>query len=88
MGSGGGVHSAWLVLAMIVLLFIFAAIRDPLLTVLIACLLCFAGNALEVLLDAAVGDAAWTAENRNAVSANTPHSTIQAPPPARSWDTP
>lgn len=55
-----------LVLAMIVLLLIFAAIRDPLLTVLIACLLCFAGNALEVLLDAAVGDAAWTAENRNA----------------------
>lgn len=55
-----------LVYAMVILLSVFAATRNPVMTVLSACLLFIAGNALEVLLDAAVSDNAWISENRNA----------------------
>jgi len=55
-----------LVSAMTALLIAFAATKNPVITVISACLLFVAGNALEVLLDAAIGDAAGTETNRNA----------------------
>ena len=51
---------------MTALLIAFAATKNPVITVISACLLFVAGNALEVLLDAAIGDAAGTETNRNA----------------------
>ena len=63
MTAWGGEARFWLVYAMVILLSVFATggHDGPL------CLPpVYRGNALEVLLDAAVSDNAWISENRNA----------------------
>lgn len=62
-----GRRRPFLILAhtMVLLLLAFALTRSPVMTIVTACFLFFAGNALEVLLDAAISDTAWSAKNRN-----------------------
>lgn len=55
----------FLVHAMALLILAFATIQNPVITIALAFLLFFSGNAMEVILDAAIGDTAWSAADRN-----------------------
>lgn len=48
-----------LTLVMVVALLIFGGVLNPLVTVVVACLLFFAGNSLEVVFDTAIGDTTY-----------------------------